>query len=122
VEHRHVADGADAEAPVAQGAQAPNGVGVELVALERARRRLDAEPVERPAMRLASCDRGADERHQREAWDAAVVGHALPVARLVDERLADVEHDGAHGANRSMQRERRPRRKNRRAPPAEPDA
>src|SRR5581483_10435947 len=37
-----------------------------------------------------------DESHEREARHPALVGDALPVARLVDERLADVEHDRGH--------------------------
>src|SRR5262249_14642204 len=66
-------------------------------------RRADAEQLERAVVRLAGADRRPDERHQREARDAALVGNALPVARLVDERLADVEHDRrySHAATRS---------------------
>ena len=94
VQDRHVADGANAEAAIAKRPQARQGIGVELIVLGGSQRRFDAEPFERAAMRLSARDRRADERHEREAWNAAVVGHALPVARLVDKGLAHVEHDG----------------------------
>jgi hypothetical protein len=55
-------------------------------------------------VRLLAGDRRADERHQGEARHSTVVGDPLPVARLVDERLADVEDDDAHSHDATSSR------------------
>src|SRR4051812_27946061 len=90
---RHVPDGADEEAALAEPAEARLGVGVQLVVEEGATRRRDAEDVVRAPMRFPARDRRADQRHEREARDAAGVGDPLPVPTLIRERLADVEDD-----------------------------
>src|SRR5581483_4272888 len=90
---RHVPGRADDEPEPAQTREAGNGVRVPLVLEEGTARWPDAEQLECAEVRLAVGDHRADERHQREPRHAALVGDALPVARLVDERLADVEDD-----------------------------
>jgi len=47
-------------------------------------------------MMLAARDQTADRPHQREGGNARVFGDLLPQTRLVEERLANVEHHGGH--------------------------
>src|SRR6185437_13727602 len=100
---RHVPDGADDEAALAQAREARHGVGVPRVLEERPSRRVDPEQLQRIAVGPPCLDHRPDERHEREARHPARVGGRLPVPRLVDQGLADVEDDGfySHPATRS---------------------
>src|SRR3954451_18500716 len=53
---------------------------------------------------LAARDSGARERHEGEARHAARVRDLFPLARLVDERLADVEHECLHSHDATLAR------------------
>src|SRR5712692_9998087 len=55
-------------------------------------------------MVLAALDHGAEDGEERELRDAGPVGPFAPVARLVDERLADVEHDRPHSHDATSSR------------------
>ena len=68
-----------------------------------------AQDPERLPMVAAAFDHGADHAEERQGLDAQPVGPFEPQPVLVDQRLADVEHDGTDGRQvrgRRGQRER----------------
>ena len=85
-------------------AQGRQRVGVEAVAGPRRRRALDAEDLPDVRVRLAAGGEPAEDAHQREARNPRGVRGALPERRLVEQRLADVEHDGPHSHDATSSR------------------
>src|SRR5205823_11978969 len=99
-----VAGGRERVAGRTQTFDARQGVRVEVVELPCRGGLLDAENLPDAAVMLAARRQPAENAHHGEARHADGVGGALPPARFVDERLADVEDDGLYSHPRTRSR------------------
>jgi len=91
---RLVAGEADAVAAAVQQTQTGNDIGVQVRRFDphgADRRRDTQKPPDTPVI-FSACNKRAQSGEKRESGDTRFVSALGPGARLIDERLADVEH------------------------------